>query len=290
MRCRELLLMVSDPATQQLLDILDGLWTQLPAEVKAYGDARWPRGSHVALGWPYSQIMVIPSLRLMYVPIAKNACSTLKRMMLDLAGFPADSAAQAHVHECLDFYQTGLQLKDWPREDVERFLTEPRWFRFVVMRDPLERLVSAYLEKFVRNRLLPGNRVHTAPVVAAMQCTDAPDLARGITFRQFAEYVAATPAGLLDPHWRPQCLCVPEQDVQIVGFQIDQIDQLKSDLRAWCGCMPVVGHHNRTTIEKRAPQRGGLADHLPKHLDPIESICAQALLDSGIEHVLCGHA
>ena len=274
--------MASEANTQQLLNVLDGLWAQLPADIKAYGDARWPRGDHATLGWPYSQIMVIPSLRLMYVPIAKNACSTLKRMMLDLAGFPANSSAQAHVHECLDFYQTGLQLKDWPISDVDRFLTAPGWFRFAMLRDPLERLVSAYMEKFVRNRLLWGNRVHTAPVVTAVQDTSTPNLDEGITFRQFASYIATTPAEQLDPHWRPQRLCLPVRGAQVARFHIDEFDLLEDQLRSWCGTVPVVGHHNRTVNKVTRSSQQMHADLAPSHLDLIPAVYPEDLVDDEI--------
>lgn len=268
--------------TKQLLTLLGGLWCELPDAVKAEADAQWPRGSHGWLGWPTSQVMVIPSRRLLYVPIAKNACSTLKRMMLGLAGYSPASSIYAHVHECLDFYETGLQLKDWPAADVERFLTEPDWFRFAVLRDPLERLVSAYREKFVRNRLAPGNQVHTAPVVRAVQGVDRPDLDRGITFRAFADYVAAMPAEQLDPHWRPQMSCLPQHCIGLQRFNADELDALQSNLGSWCGVMPSLGHHNAAGVSSFVRVSGCPADQLPAQLDGGPVPPWQAFIDAAI--------
>ena len=274
--------MHSDPA-ELLESLLAGRWQTLPGSTRAYADARWPRGTHRRLPWPESQVMVIPSQRLMYVPIAKNGCSSFKRLMVRLAGYPEGAAVSARVHEHLDFYETGLQLKDWPHADVARFMSEPGWLRFTVLRDPLERLVSAYLEKFVRNRMEPGNRVHTRAVVSAVQGSDKPDFRVGITFREFAHYIAATPPECLDPHWRPQSLCLPSRCEGLRFFSLYDITPLSAQLAEWCGSIGPIGHENSAIGEQVDALAPVGADTPPDMLETHGAVSPRSLLEESIQ-------
>ena len=280
--------MHSDPA-ELPESLLEALWQTLPDSVKAYADARWPRGTHRGLQWPESQVMVIPSLRLMYVPIAKNGCSTFKRLMLTLAGYSDKAPASAHVHACLDFYMTGLQLKDWPCLDVSRFVSEPGWFRFTVVRDPLERLASAYLEKFVRNRMEPGNLVHTRAVVSAVQGSDRPDFRAGITFREFTHYIAATPFECLDPHWRPQSLCLPSRCEGLRYFSLYDVTPLSAQLADWCGFTGLIGHDNSATDEQQSAFTPVGADTLPDVLETFGAVSPRSLVEESIRDCLAAY-
>ena len=280
--------MHSDPA-DLLESLLAGLWQTLPGSIRAYADACWPRGTHRGLPWPESQVMVIPSQRLMYVPIAKNGCSTFKRLMVRLAGYPDGTAVSARIHEYLDFYETGLQLKDWPHADVGRFMSDPGWFRFTVLRDPLERLVSAYLEKFVRNRMEPGNRVHTSVVVSAVQGSDKPDFRAGITFREFTQYIASTPPECLDPHWRPQALCLPSRCEGLRYFSLYDITPLSAQLVDWCGFTGAIGHDNSAFGKQLGAPAPAGADTPPDELETYEAVSPQSLVEESMQDRLAAY-
>jgi hypothetical protein len=53
------------------------------------------------------------------------------------------------VHTYLTSNQTGLSLCDYSPGDATEILSDPSYFRYVVLRDPLARAVSGYLDKFV---------------------------------------------------------------------------------------------------------------------------------------------
>lgn len=149
--------------------------------------------------------MMVDDLRLMYLPIAKNACSSLKRLVAGLGGLQLRKGED--IHHKLDSENTGLQFEDREDHVIRAALSNPDWMRFVAIRDPLDRLVSVYVEKFVLNRNIPDQRPTIGPVYQAVlgreEVTDE-DYDRGLTFREVAEYILAEEPARLNGHWRPQ--------------------------------------------------------------------------------------
>src|SRR5438128_1729082 len=152
----------------------------------------FPENRPNGLGWPLAQILVVERYGLLYRPIAKNACSSLKRMMVTLSDIEGKELmlSAPNIHDSIDQHRTGAKLLDLEHDRAVALLTNPDVFKFAVVRDPFERLVSAYVEKFVINRTTPGNRQHTGPVVGAVQ-GGPPDFDRGITFADFVRTVTA---------------------------------------------------------------------------------------------------
>lgn len=158
--------------------------------------------------WPLTQLFVAQNIRVVYCPIAKNACSSLKRMMVEISDIPDKLriARSGDIHSQTDRYNTGIQLKDLDEDEARSALFSSSYFRFVVLRDPGSRLLSAYWEKFVVNRLQPGNLAHTMPVLTHVYQSrrQQADPERGISFREFINYVSEAAPRELDPHWCPQ--------------------------------------------------------------------------------------
>jgi hypothetical protein len=154
---------------------------------------------------PLHQTIMVDDLKLMYLPIAKNACSSVKRITAELGGLSI--ADNEDIHRKLDNENTGLLFVNRSDDDIYHALEQSGWMRFVILRDPLERLVSAYVEKFVVNRLNPGVTITCDPVLMRRKKVGwlrADDYERGISFAEFVEDILSQPPYLLDPHWRPQ--------------------------------------------------------------------------------------
>jgi Sulfotransferase family len=104
-------------------------------------------------------------------------------------------------------------------EIAQDLWNDPTWTRAVFLRDPAERLLSAYLDKFVKN-------AYTQRIFKIGNLTD-PNRPR-LTFGEFADLVAvnntrcAIPTGLhtcSDPHWKPQYLtCGLDVTLPLVDF------------------------------------------------------------------------
>ncbi|MEX0729859.1 MAG: sulfotransferase family 2 domain-containing protein [Aquisalimonadaceae bacterium] len=98
---------------------------------------------------PFSRLrdaMVSETLKLVYFPIPKSACTTFATLLAlhDAASQDFDPTREG-VHGYR--FRTGkLQIKDM------RCLARDDYFKFTVIRDPYSRLVSAYLDKLIKPR------------------------------------------------------------------------------------------------------------------------------------------
>lgn len=228
--------------------------------VMATGEKIWPRKKNNKLRWPFNAMMVSEKYKILYVPIAKCACTSIKSLMVDLAGIERpDVAEKLGIHMVTDRFNTGAQLKDKPMDLARQILAADDYFKFSVVRDPFERLVSAYLEKFVYNRHNPRNVFHTKPVLQAVQRIEEVDLRTGISFDEFASYLLEQDPYSLDPHWRPQNLYLRGicDDAQI--FRIEDLSKLEEQLGKLCGFEITLKHDN---VNKKAnivhPEISGL--------------------------------
>lgn len=150
---------------------------------------------HVLVNEPY---------RLVLFTIPKVGCTQLIKLMRRLGGAP-DWTDAPHYKTDRPFLQSlGL-------ERANEILSDPSWTKAVVFRDPAERLLSAYLNKFVYGG---GYASHVF----------RPN-GKGMAFAEFLSYVLAPntdpclPTGLheaTDPHWRPQRLVGPIERVEPV--------------------------------------------------------------------------
>ena len=144
--------------------------------------------------WPLNTILVSQKYKVLYTPVAKNANTTLKRLFVRLSGHPkTHEILRSGIHTYLLENRTGLVLADYTPEVATEILQDSAYFRFIVLREPLKRVVSGYLEKFVVNAPLPGDLGE--PFIVIKRAIDwayerrgkTPDYAASISFNQFAE-------------------------------------------------------------------------------------------------------
>lgn len=182
-----------------------------------------PKSRKNGLTWPLSQVFVSQRAQVLYCPIGKNACTFLKRQVAASAGVENLPLVQRDIHLMTDRVNTGLQLSDYDLEKVDDFLGSADYLRFAVIRNPGDRLLSAFIEKFVINRSSPANINHTRTVIDPVQGAqgrDRPDYDLGISFRDFVTWVTAQPGTALDAHWRPQALYLKGVDYdRLYGFE-----------------------------------------------------------------------
>lgn len=103
--------------------------------------------------------IVLDSMRVLYMPLPKAACTSMLWLMAGLAGVPSDrfrTSERAYatlsmaVHDPDVWGSAGhFRLADFTGEERERVLTEDGWFRFTLVRDPAARLWSAWQSKIL---------------------------------------------------------------------------------------------------------------------------------------------
>lgn len=159
---------------------------------------------HDFRGAPDATILMVESARIFFLPIAKVANSSIKHWLLCLSG--EELSKLGHVHEYLDRGYSKIQIRHWPRAYVDARMQDPSWSRVAVLRDPEERLVSSYWDKFVSDRTNPTTLFHTAPVYRFFYGQDPTEeqVARGLSFRQFCQYINHVPRHEMDAHWAAQ--------------------------------------------------------------------------------------
>jgi hypothetical protein len=96
--------------------------------------------------------IIIERYKLAFFTIPKVGCTTWKQLFRRMMGY-SNWATEEYVNMLPWNPQTnGLKyLYDFPLEKANEIMTSPEWTRAIFVRDPKERLVSAYLDKGVGN-------------------------------------------------------------------------------------------------------------------------------------------
>ena len=221
------------------------------------------------LPWPIWQMLVLRNRKLVYNPIAKSGSSSLRAAILAMSDVPDELKALP-----MDTHTTGLQLGDLPREEALDILQDRGYVKFAVVRDPLDRLVSAYVEKFAVNRAHPGNQFHTRNVIAAVTGRGSPrpqDFERSISFAEFVDYVIAQPPETLDPHWCPQYLYL-----RSAIYRVFRLEHLHGVAALLGGGLAIVNHNPTRTSPRPLHEAYRLA---PCEL-PYTDIATESFYDS----------
>jgi hypothetical protein len=249
-----------------------------------------PKSRKTPLRWPLRQVFVSRKSKVIYCPIGKNACTFLKQHMLRISGIPHSAYIMTSISPLTDHVRTGLQLSDYPEPEVEALISDPGYFKFAVLRDPADRLLSAYFEKFVVNRTAEGNKHHTGKVVRAVQeqlGLGAPDFDRGISFRDFVAHVTAEAPETLDPHWRPQYLHLAGISWDRL-FRFDQLGQVVDELEARSG-LTLPRQPANSTGSGQGELHLGAADLLPAELLAFPKLSKASFFDEPLEAAVAAY-
>jgi hypothetical protein len=224
----------------------------------------WARGQ-----WDGSLLVVAPA-RMIFCPIAKVANTSVKHWVLRLLG---QSVANAQlVHAELDEGRSPLiQARHHSFAALHQAITSPDWASVALLRDPAERLVSCYWDKFVLNRAVPEVLQLTAPAYAQSYGTNTPSaaqLAQGISFRAFCRYINANPVAAMDSHWAPQARYLETHRWDRL-FALDQIDLFERFVLNRC---PPALRHIRLGLDNVSPRHpepvlDDLSDALPAQME-----------------------
>lgn len=200
---------------------------QLPSliETARANDANQSFSYH---GW------VVPEYKCLCMTIPKVACTTVKVTLYHLAGNPVP-AEPSDVHG-LD---VGLFLGNRSTEEIIEILTSPEWVRFCFVRNPYDRLLSAYKSKIGNTRDTQYSWLQNA----IRERFNYPDGSRCranvVTFADFVHFLSdcgakvryeLKPDAIYDGHFNAQTRIV-RQDLIDYDF-IGRFENFADDLRA----------------------------------------------------------
>lgn len=202
-----------------------------------------------------------PGLKVAYVAVPKVASTTLEWLMADLAGLDRGrfhkAASGAPTRE-----QTVHAGGQWPRrlrvarpapEHVERAGVDSQWFVFAVVRDPRERLWSAWQSKFLVRRRTYIDHYGQEPWFPRVP-HDPSDV-----IEDFARFVDALRAGVgdlleRDGHFKQQAGIVLDGPFPVTNlYGVRDMPALLGDLAAHIGPygadVPDLHRDNATPLE-----------------------------------------
>lgn len=108
------------------------------------------KGWRLREGARLNEVLVVPSLKLVFCFIPKNACTQFNRLMNALNGI--GEQWDGDICSKRDPNYRSTMYGNFTARDLESALNDPTWTKATFLRDPLERMVSAYISKCVRPR------------------------------------------------------------------------------------------------------------------------------------------
>jgi hypothetical protein len=103
------------------------------------------------------QTVVLPDLRVLFLPVPKAGCTSVLWRLAELAGLPEERFEQSTlpepsaaltVHD-LNVWDHGHRLAHHPPSSRERIFGDDGWLRFTLVRDPWRRLWSGWQSKLL---------------------------------------------------------------------------------------------------------------------------------------------
>lgn len=153
--------------------------------------------------------LVAPSLKIMYTPTPKVACSTIKLMLATAEGSHRKDLIDQITNPSVSRPQTihdpvinGLpRLVELPKREIDNIFTSPDWVRVAALRDPVARSYSAWENRIFRRA--PGETARAIELSRDVLVDGRIDMAG--SFALFARMLGEhTDAFTVDQHFLPQ--------------------------------------------------------------------------------------
>lgn len=162
----------------------------------------------------FKQIYVDDKHKFLYCEIPKVACTNFKRMLLLLSGqVNASSPSELEARAVHSYLGDKLQTLDrFSIKEIKQRLHT--YYKFVFVRDPLERILSAFINKFTLKYNFYFHKRYGTRIIKRFRNNASPNSLIGghdVTFQEFVQYLLDPSASEpLNEHWRHYYkLCSP---------------------------------------------------------------------------------
>lgn len=150
-------------------------------------------------------VLVNEKYRFLYCYVPKVACSNWKRVLKVLSGALTD----VHVKMKMDHRADLLFLSDFSPEEIRYRLSH--YFKFMFVREPMARLLSAYRNKF--GEIKAYQQKYGAEIIRRYRkghAKNAKVAGDDVTFAEFVHYLLDEDSEHMNEHWMPiYNLCQP---------------------------------------------------------------------------------
>uniref|UniRef100_A0A665VKS6 Carbohydrate sulfotransferase n=1 Tax=Echeneis naucrates TaxID=173247 RepID=A0A665VKS6_ECHNA len=199
-------------------------------------------------------LFVEDKYKLLYCQVPKAGCSNWKRTLMVLAGQAPNT--QSIKHDTVHYGHHLKKLDSFDRQGIMHRLET--YTKVMFVREPLERMVSAYRDKFEN----PNNYYHSLfgkPIISKYRVNPswtALKTGSGVTFKEFVQYLLDVhrPVGM-DIHWeQANQLCNPCLiDYDFIG-KFENMEEESNFLLRWTGAPPnltLPSFKDRNPTDKR---------------------------------------
>ena len=160
--------------------------------------------------------IVIESHKLIFFPIPKVGCSVWKMLFRRMMGYAVWKTKDLH-----DPARNGLRyLSHYNISRATQLMNDPTWTRAIFVRDPKERLLSAYL-----NKVFYLNGTHIKEESCCKMAADKDTCWE--QFKPFARFVHLAQQ-CEDSHWQPQSQRLEPKYLSLLNF-VGHLDTVSSD-------------------------------------------------------------
>jgi hypothetical protein len=170
---------------------------------------------------------VVPEYKLIFFTFPKVACTEWKRMFMRMNGNP-DWCSRGNTHSPKK--NKIKTLKDYPPEIATAMMTSPEWTKAAILREPKERVLSAFLDKAVNNNYYVTKCCKKLPDEnMKKQCID-----NGKKFDYFLHFVTEYPKQCFDVHWEPQIAKIDSKwwpYIDVIGYQNNLLEDSRRILK-----------------------------------------------------------
>lgn len=195
------------------------------------------------------KICVLEEAKLVFVPIAKNAHTSILSAFAKFKGINwkdlpiADDQVRdfgsedERMHYALASNHTGLIFRDYSPAFIDSVLRTDEYLRVAVFREPVARVCSAVNHFFLQERNNPIARKHSGQILelfANRQSDQVSDNDRAIWIRRLMKTVMCTKPIAVDTHWAPQFEYVRSIKLDYV-LPIERLDLLEKIVVARSG-------------------------------------------------------
>ncbi|XP_043546482.1 carbohydrate sulfotransferase 14 [Chiloscyllium plagiosum] len=164
-------------------------------------------------------ILVNDKYRFLYCYVPKVACSNWKRVIKVLSGV----LDNVHVQIKMDHKNDLVFLGDLKNSEIKYRLRH--YYKFLFVRDPMERLLSAYKNKF--GEIEAYQRRYGMEIVRRYRKHVGQSRGDDVTFTEFLQYLVDEDVESMNEHWMPVYnLCQP---CAVTYDYIGSYERLQSD-------------------------------------------------------------
>jgi len=124
-----------------------------PGRVYKFDASSFINATKVVSTPPREQFVVSDAFELLYCYIPKNGCTKMKSLFLRLASSTAAYQSFGTIHTAFSQVDS-VRASKLPEHRLKELSSHQTWIRAIVLRDPMERFVSAYLDKIADRKSL----------------------------------------------------------------------------------------------------------------------------------------